>query len=284
MNDRSTRSADGSGESPSLSVDNNFCAALALLHYAHDRAQDAHAAPWDFALEIGELYEAGLTITDLRWLVVKGFVEHGAETSAYGDPHRSFARSRGFNFLTTTCVVLTTRGASFTCQVLQAPAATNAASEPPDGAGEGEAGSEFPAPNGKMQPEATLKPHWNPARRELSLGSRLVKQFLVPAGNQEVILSAFQEEDWPEYIDDPLTGNHGIDPKIRLNSAVYRLNHKQLELLIRFHTNGKGNGVHWSLVRATDDAPTAQRCRGTDGVCTGASYRRAIDVRSMVED
>jgi len=62
----------------------------------------------------------------------------------------------------------------------------------------------------------------------LSLGDRIVKQFHVPASNQEVILNTFQEEGWPRHIDDPLTGNYGIDPRTRLNDAIYRLNHKQL--------------------------------------------------------
>src|SRR5262249_816907 len=66
----------------------NLWGGLALLWHARDCAQDAHASLWDFALEIDKLYEAGLTITDLRWLVVKGFVERGAETSASGDAHR----------------------------------------------------------------------------------------------------------------------------------------------------------------------------------------------------
>jgi hypothetical protein len=34
----------------------------------------------------------------------------------------------------------------------------------------------------------------------------------VPAGNQELMLSAFQEEGWPEHIHDPLPGNHLTDP------------------------------------------------------------------------
>ena len=35
-------------------------------------------------------------------------------------------------------------------------------------------------------------------------GSVLVKEFLVPAGNQELILTAFQEQEWSRCIDDPL--------------------------------------------------------------------------------
>jgi hypothetical protein len=278
MTDKTSHSADGPEEPTSLPMDDNLCAPLALLWRAYACAQDAHAAPWDFALEIGKLYEAGLTITDLRWLVVKGFVEHGAETSVYGDAHRSFTRSEGFNFLPTTCVVLTKKGTAFACQVLQTAAAANAAEEPLDGPRKAEPGSEIPPGNGEAQPEATLKPHWDPVRRVLSLGHRIVKQFHVPAGNQEDILSAFQEEGWPEHIDDPLTGNHGVEPKTRLNNAIYRLNRNQMMRLIRFHGNGNGNGVRWSLVRTHNGAAACAGCHGTDHGCAGANHRRPIDV------
>lgn len=248
MIDETSRAADDPEDPTRLPIDDNLCAALTLLRHAYECARDTYAPPWDFALEISELYEVGLTITDLRWLVAKGFVEHGDETSTYGDPHRSFTRSEGFNFLATSCVILTEKGAEFACQVLQAAAAINAVEEPRPGARKAEPGGEVPPANGEAQLKATHKPHWDPARRKLSLAGRTIKQFHVPAGNQEVILSAFQEEGWPEYIDDPLPGNHGIDPKTRLNDTVYRLNRKQRTFLIRFHTNGTGTGVHWSLL------------------------------------
>src|SRR5882757_5867821 len=171
-----------------LPVSRGVRAALALLQHALACAKDAQAPPWDFELEIGQLYAAGLTITDLRWMVVKEFVEHADETSVHGSEHRSFTPGRGLNFLPTTCVLLTIKGAALAVR-------ENAA--PPD---------EVPAANGKSHRQASLKPRWDAARRELSLGGRMVKQFHVPARNQELILSAFQKEDWPESIDDPLTG------------------------------------------------------------------------------
>jgi hypothetical protein len=240
-----------------------YHAALALLSHAYACAEDAHAAPWDFALEVGRLRETGLTTSDLRWLVAKGFVEHGTETSTHGDAHRSFTRSEGFNFSATTCVVLTGKGTTFARRVLQAAPATAAAPAPPDAAPQAAPGSHVTSPNGETGPGPALKPHWDAGRRELSLGDQLVKQFHVPADNQELILSAFQEEEWPEHIDDPLPGNHGIDPKTRLNDAVYRLNRTQVTPLIRFHSNGHGSGVRWTL-RApcrTSAAARPARCR-----------------------
>ena len=228
VNDNGTP-PNGPGESNDLPIGEGIRAALTLLRHARDCALDAQAPAWDFALEIGQLYAAGLTITDLRWMVVKEFVEHADETSVHGSEHRSFTPSRGLNFLPTTCVLLTIKGAALAAR-------QNAA--PPD---------EVPGANGKSHPQASLKPHWDAARRELSLGDRMVKQFHVPARNQELILSAFQKEDWLESIDDPLTGEFEIDPKTRLNDAIYRLNHKQLACLIRFHVNRHGSGVCWSL-------------------------------------
>jgi hypothetical protein len=94
-------------------------AGLSLLRQAYVYAQDAGAALWDFALENDHLYATGLTISDLRWLVAKGLAEHGQETSFYGEPHRSFRPSGGFNFIPTTCFVLTPEGAEFARGILK---------------------------------------------------------------------------------------------------------------------------------------------------------------------
>lgn len=94
-------------------VPKNLRAGLALLWQAYAYARDAGADPWDFAVEIDVLYEAELTISDLRWLVAKGYAEHGQETTFYGDPHRSFRKSTGLTFVRTTCFVLTPKGAEF---------------------------------------------------------------------------------------------------------------------------------------------------------------------------
>jgi hypothetical protein len=212
-----------------LPINGGIRAALALLKRALDCAKDARSPPWDFATEINHLYAAGLKITDLRWMVVKEFVEHADETSAYGDGHRSFTPCRGLNFLPTTRVFLTATGAAF--------AAREDAASP----------DEIRGHNGNFQAHASPKPHWDAARRELSLGVRMVKQFHVPARNQELILSAFQEEDWPESIVDPLADEFDVDTKARLNDVVYRLNHKQLAQLIHFHVNRHGTSVRWAL-------------------------------------
>src|SRR5271165_6515421 len=124
MTDNNRPAGDSFGETAAPPIDRNFRAGLALLWQAYVYAQDAGAALWDFALESDRLYETEMTISDLRWLVAKGFAEHGQETSFYGDPHRSFRPSAGLNFVPTTCFVLTPEGAEFAGKILKVPAAT----------------------------------------------------------------------------------------------------------------------------------------------------------------
>ena len=100
-------------------IENAFRAGLALLSQAFVYAQDAGTDLWDFALENEHLYAIDMTINDLRWLVAKGFAEHGQETTFYSDPHRSFRRSVGLNFVSTTCFVLTPKGAEFASGIAQ---------------------------------------------------------------------------------------------------------------------------------------------------------------------
>jgi hypothetical protein len=111
MTENNSPAGDGSGRQTTVPIDDNFKAGLALLWQAYRYAQDAGAEQWDFALESDVLYQTSLTISDLRWLVAKGFAEHGQETSFYGDAHRSFRPSSGLNFVPTTCFVLTPKGA-----------------------------------------------------------------------------------------------------------------------------------------------------------------------------
>jgi hypothetical protein len=96
---------------------------------------------------------------------------------------------------------------------------------------------------------AAMKPCWNSMRRQLCLGDIVVKHFRVPAAMQQLILSAFEEECWPEHIDDPLPGSGDIDTHTRLHDTIHRLNGHQTNRLLRFRGNGNGTGVCWELRR-----------------------------------
>ena len=81
------------------------------------------------------------------------------------------------------------------------------------------------------------------------MGDIVVKQFKVPALNQERILAAFEEEGWPVHIDDPLPPHPEQDPKRRLHDTINSLNRNQKNPLIRFLGNGNGQGIRWELSR-----------------------------------
>jgi len=104
-------------------------------------------------------------------------------------------------------------------------------------------------PRAKPRPKATPSrrsiPHWDAKTRTLWLGATLIKDFKVPAKNQEIVLSAFEEQGWPECIDDPLPPAGGINPKRRLHDTIIRLNRSHKHRLIRFGGNGNGLAVIW---------------------------------------
>jgi len=225
---------------------------LATLWRAYACAIDAGTDVWEFALEVDQLDSAGLTVSDLRWLVAKGFADHGRESSRYGDAHRSFEKATGLKFETETCFVLTKDGATFAAKTFEDSNKSPSDPVPPLNGkvepGGSEQDSAADSENGGSPAAATTKPHWISGRRELWFGDQLVKRFRVPARNQEWILEVLEEDGWPGFIDDPLPPSPDIDSKARLHDAINRLNHKQTNPLLRFHGNGNGKGVYWEVV------------------------------------
>jgi hypothetical protein len=242
---------DWAGESRSPLIDESLRAGLALLWRAYVCAQDTGANLWDFAMRSARLYETGMTSSDLRWMVAKGFAEHGEETSGYDDPHRSFRRSNGYFFNKHTCLILTSSGAAFAEHVFRengrSPQATLSAPAAVAGEIAALANARRATSQANTPAESALRPRWDATRRELSLSGLIVKRFRVPARNQETILSVFEEERWAEHIHDPLPATHDIDAPTRLHDAINRLNRCQINPVLRFHGDGKGTGVFWEL-------------------------------------
>lgn len=205
--------------------------ALAVLVEAHDYAADLGVDVWDFAVELRELKALKLTNGDLRWLVLKGFVEQACETTLPGEERRSFRAVRGLTFTKRTCFVITPAGLD--------AAAAGVDREPRPAA---------TAPI--VAPAATPKvaPHWDSDLQELRINGLIVKQFKVPAPNQEMVLAAFEEENWPARIDDPLPPQIDQDPKRRLHDTIVSLNRSHKHRLIRFMGDGSGEGVRWTTV------------------------------------
>ncbi|MBC8872913.1 MAG: hypothetical protein H8E44_26050 [Planctomycetes bacterium] len=214
-----------------------FRPALALLLEASEYADQTSGEPWEFAVEIQQLCELGLSHNDLRWLVRMQFVEHAQEVTVPGDDGREFRATGDLTFTERTCFVLTSNGVAAARQgcdvrsdhgtpcpfMLRVP-------DPPD-----------------VAAEPSL-PKWDAEKRVLCFDGRIVKRFKWHAMNQETVLAAFEEDGWPVRIDDPLPPQPEQDSKRRLSDTIKCLNRKQQNPLIHFRGDGTGEGVIWELV------------------------------------
>jgi hypothetical protein len=223
-----------------------FRSALALLLSAFDYALDCHADPWQFAVEFPDLVSLGATIADLRWLILRGYAAHARETTIPGDRERTFRQLAPTSFPADLCITLSPAAAPTIRELLNSAALRSMPSiaSPPSQAGAGGVSS-FSM---ESVPPAALKPVWDNAHRELRYNGQVVKRYRVPAANQQAILEAFQEDGWPEFIDDPIPPDPDQDSKRRLNVTIKSLNRNQLAPLLRFHGNGNGLQIHWEAI------------------------------------
>lgn len=213
-----------------------FRAALTLLLDAFKYAEQTNGDCWEFAVEIHELNEAGLTKNDLRFLVRREFVEHATEVTILGNDGRQFQSTGDLTFTERTCMVLTPAGLVAATESCNTQASQKA--KPP------------PFVRKSMELNATALPTWDPDRRILSIAGTTVKHFKWPAANQETILAVFEEEGWCSRIDDPLPPQPEQDSKRRLSDTIKCLNRKQVRPLIHFRGDGTGEGVVWESIRA----------------------------------
>ena len=204
--------------------------ALKLLHRSNAYAEDVGQDVWQFAIEIDQLRQIGLTDSAMRWMLCRGEILHADEVTKIGDIRRSF-RSLGIFTLTPR-----------TCFVAKFP---QAAGEPLTAFGGLNAMDSSRSFATAVSP--TRAPFWDDIRHELLLGEWVVKRFKHKSRNQEAILVTFQEDGWPYKVFDPLSPILDCDPKRRLNDTIKGLNHHQENSLIRFRGDGTGEAVIWEL-------------------------------------
>ncbi len=207
--------------------------AMALLLQADDYAVQTSRDRWEFAVEIRTLLELGLTRNDLRWLLRMRYVDQAREVSAHGEDGRAFRPTVGLKFTKRTCFVLTKEGIAANRRLRDGGSLSHADSTAVSG--------------GAHAYTTPRRPKWDPESRELSLAGRVVKRFRWHAFNQERVLAAFEEEDWPQRIDDPLSPKNGQDSKRRLSDTIKWLNRKQQNRLLHFRGDGSGEGVIWEF-------------------------------------
>lgn len=227
------------------------CSGLLLLAESSAYAHQLNEDPWEFSVEWPELRRLGLTCNDGRWLIRRGFVRHAREVTGVDDAKRTFVRVPSLSLSEEVCFVLTDAGRSLSAHIAKSRCDLGGPSGGvcahyrwcgalPEGVIPG-----CPSDQVGLPP----KPKWDPDQRQLRLAATVVKEFRVPAENQETILAVFEEERWPPKIDDPLRKKSGIDPRRRLHDTINSLNRNQRHRLIRFCADGLGRGVRWTLAR-----------------------------------
>jgi hypothetical protein len=77
----------------------------------------------------------------------------------------------------------------------------------------------------------------------------VIKTWDREATSQNAVLAAFEEEDWPDMILDPIWPDLEQDAKERLRETVKRLNKGLKPGTIRFFTTRLGTAVRWAPVR-----------------------------------
>jgi len=218
--------------------------ALGMLLRAHRYATSIRSHRWQFAIELEEFQRAGVTRSELRWLLASGLAQHAKEVVDANAHGRTFVGLPKHLLPPGTCFVLSDDGVAELAKVASlAKHRTingNSISLPEHAA---EAGRILV----RGDADRPHFPQWDQVRKELRLDGVVVKQFRCPAPNQEAILAAFQEEQWSARIDDPLPPASEQDSRRRLSDAIKYLNRNQVNALIRFRGDGTGKGVLWEL-------------------------------------
>lgn len=206
---------------------------LTLLLEAAKYAIQTRCTRWDFAVELDQLHQAGLSNNDLRLLVRMRLLHHANEATTSQDVQRKFRTISNLCFGRRTCFVLSSAGLATAISYFKSA---------PDAF----ATRTLSMPN--VETSSNRLPSWDADRHVLTFRGQLVKQFKSGASNQEVVLSAFHEEGWPSRVDDPLSPSPVVDAKRRLSDAIRCLNRNQINQLIRFHGDGTGQGILWEAV------------------------------------
>jgi hypothetical protein len=218
-------------------------------HYAEETDRDQ----WEFAVTISELLRVGVSESDLRWLVCRGYIEHAKEVLSISS-ERKYDHCVSLRFCKRTAFIVTEAGVKFGNESPERFYHRNGASD---------VRAKWDIDSSRLSVQTLIQegpsvangnilPKWDRDRRELRFSGQLVKVFKLPSPMQERILIAFEEEHWPPRIDDPLPVHPDLDAKRRLHDTIKGLNRNQKSNLIRFLGDGTGEGIRWELIAAKD--------------------------------
>lgn len=230
VTERSLSNPSLNGISNIVSRDQHYKVVMQTLFGSFVTALECNRNPWDFAVELSELSKLGASKHLLRVMVCDGVIEHRREITQPGLPARMFEPEKDVVLTDRSCFVISEKGRRLLVPPPQKKEMRMQQNQPMNGM----------LTNGA---DSSPVPIWDMQRRELRLGSIVVKRFKWPASNQEQVLKAFQEEGWPAQIDDPLPPDPKICPKRRLHDTIKCLNRRQVNSAIKFRGDGTGQGV-----------------------------------------
>ena len=223
----------------SVATAEKISAALAFVYQAWKYARQLDRDLWDFAVEIRVLEGRGLSPKDCHGLVTKGYARQAPVEAGADDDGDALDRRDRIALPQLCCFMLSEVGTQRALSTLGRGAASVERVLPADGL--------WPIASAPVCRAQWPVPCWDFKLRELQVAGRLVKRFRVPSPNQETILAAFQEEGWPELIDDPLPPKSGKDSKRRVHDTIKNLNRHQATRLLRFCGDGTGKRIRWDF-------------------------------------
>jgi hypothetical protein len=197
---------------------------------AYCKALNQDRPPASNAVPLADLRGWGMQEHHFLWMLFQMHVEHyqsapGAASDTKAQPAQTLVLGGG------SALVLTDRGWDFVGELLGELCAR------------GEEGATTPARDGLLL--GRLVPRYERADRLFCWGQHVLKHFLQPAGNQQIVLCAAEEQRWPWWFDDPLPKIPRTNPKVRLHDTIKDLNRRQTAQLIHFKGDGTGTRIGW---------------------------------------
>ncbi len=229
--------------------DQQMRATLALLEQA-PLARDAECDAWTFAVDVAQLRGYGVPDILLKWMIVRGYVKHRRQVAQIlvngAGPLESVEIGEGSVF------TLTLEGERLARQVTTATGKSVFLTPFSPGPNVSETGPRLHESLDRRG-QTCVKPQWDVVCKRLWYADQLVKQFKLPSANQETVLMAFEEEGWPQRVDDPLPQQPNQNPHVRLGNTIKALNRNQKHKLLQFRGDGSGEGVLWEPFLGSTD-------------------------------
>jgi hypothetical protein len=210
----------------------------------------------DFAMEIEELHELGLTKFHLRRLLAEKFIQCGVDQSRPGETHRELCwfPPEAIAFPPACCIRLTPAGVAwaraFVEGSLLALPVQNGRNTPP-------AFAVMPDGNGAAHWPA---PHWHEEDYELWHFGKPLCCIRRDAANIIAILRAFQAAAWPPLIVNSLPYDHRLVRAEHAREAVKKLNRRLRHLgnMLHFYVTDRGDKIGWEMRPPSRNGVTKQ--------------------------